>query len=96
MDRLEKAIADGNYEILRELNPNEIEHFDSISVLIRAQEDAFKVAFNYYMNKRSDTTQKLEQFYETLSGKSRFDQSRGTMGVVWVEGKVCLIKVDGE
>jgi len=93
MDKVLKAVEEGNYEVVRELSPREILHFDAIGCDIRGTEDAFRVAFNYFMNKKSDVTERLEAFYETLSGKSRYDQLRGTMGVTSVEGKVCLVKV---
>lgn len=91
---IDKAIEEGRYTVLRDLSPKEIEWHDSLRILDMAEERAFHVAFNYYMNKVSDSREKLEQFYESLSGIDRHDPARGTMAVTWVQGRVALVKIE--
>lgn len=95
-DRIRRAIENEEYTVIRELSSKEIEWFDSLQVMSAAEERAFHVAFNYYMNKVSESREKLEDFYETLSGFDRHDPVRGTLGVTWVKGRVCLVKLEDD
>lgn len=93
MKNVNEALDAGDYTVVKELTPDEIRWIDALNADRVGQEEAFRVAMNTYMNKVSDTRERMEGFYETVSGYGRYDRERGTLSVIQHNGRVCLVQI---
>jgi ferric iron reductase protein FhuF len=87
-----EKIAKGEYEVVSELEPEDIEEYENIIAAGYAHDRAIDRAFRAYSNHMASNYRDLTDFYQRVSKLSRYDLTYAGMFITRHAGKVVLAR----
>lgn len=77
---------------IADLSAEQVKELDDLSFQKKAAEDAFEVAFNFYMNKVANYNKRWKAFWEELEHCYKIDTSKCDYKVKTVKGCTSLYR----
>jgi len=83
----------GDYEVLRELDPDEIEEYESLHQIATSNKRALDRAYRSFINHEASNEEDLVRWYERTSQRKRYDKNYSGLVVTRHKGRVVLAQV---
>jgi hypothetical protein len=90
----DEKIANGEYTVIRDLTPDEIEEWENLNAVHYGNLRAIDRAYRSFINHESNNLLDMTKWWERVSGRNRLDKSFIGMSVTRHNGSACIVQVN--